>query len=177
LKFTDTPIAGAMLVEINPIRDHRGYFARNWCQAEFADHGLVSCIEQINVGHNEKRGTLRGMHFQAPPHEEAKAVFCPRGAVFDVVLDLRPESATFKTWYGVELSAENGAMLYVPEGCAHGYQALEDNTLLIYYTSKSYAPDAATGVRWNDPAFSIDWAITPTVISDVDAGWDDFKAE
>jgi len=176
MRFIETPIAGAKLIEINPIRDDRGYFARNYCRKEFAEHGLNVHIEQSNLGFNSKSGTLRGMHFQTTPHEEAKLVGCARGSVFDVVLDLRPGSPTFKSWHAVELNAENGSLLYIPEGCAHGYQALEDDTMITYNTSAPYTPNSASGVRWDDPAFGIEWPLSPTVMSDADKNWPDFRA-
>lgn len=174
MRLLDTPVAGAKLIEIDPIRDDRGYFARNYCRREFGEHGLIVHIEQSNMGFNARRGTLRGMHYQTTPAEEAKLVSCPRGAVFDVVLDLRPDSPSFRKWYGVELTADNGRLLYIPEGCAHGYQALHDDTLIIYNTSNSYAPRSAAGVRWDDPAFGIEWPLPPTVMSEADRSWPDF---
>lgn len=176
MKFQETPIAGAWLIEISPIRDDRGFFARNYCHKEFTERGLSVHIEQGNMGYNAKKGTLRGMHFQVAPDEEAKLVSCPRGEVIDIILDLRPDSKTFKEWYSAELNEKNGSLLYIPEGCAHGYQVLRDDTLMLYNTSKPYAPHSASGVRWNDPAFGIEWPLEPTVMSDADRNWPDFDA-
>ena len=174
MNFIETPIAGAFLIEIAPIRDDRGFFARNYCHDEFTERGLNTHTAQGNMGYNTKKGTLRGMHFQKAPDQEVKLVSCPRGAVVDVILDLRPDSPTFKQWYSAELSEENGSLLYIPKGCGHGYQTLRDDTLMLYNTSNKYAPHNASGVRWNDPAFGIEWPLTPTVMSEADKGWPDF---
>jgi len=168
-------IEGSYTIDIRRIEDDRGFFARTWCRKELADAGLNNQIAQINTALSLSSGTLRGMHLQSPPHEEVKIVSCSAGAVFDVVVDLRPESRTYCQWFGVELSAQNQRMLYIPEGCAHAYQTLEDNTVLNYTTSAMYAPDAATGVRYDDSAFGIRWPKPVSLISAADAGWPDFE--
>lgn len=175
VKFTPGQVSGCFIVDLERRSDERGYFARAWCEREFAAQGLATRIAQANVGVSTCAGTLRGMHYQDAPHAEAKLVRCPRGAVFDVAVDLRPESPTFRLWQGCELSAANGRMLYVPEGCAHGYLTLTDDTELMYFTTEPYAPDAARGVRHDDPAFSITWPRPVTTISSQDAGWPDFR--
>lgn len=173
--FTPTPFDGAFLVQIKKIEDHRGFFGRGWCRDEFAQHGLNPDVFQLNVGFSHTRGTLRGMHFQVAPHAEAKFVRCTRGAIFDVIVDLRPESPTRGRWFGAELSADNGVMLYAPEGFAHGYQTLTDGADMYYMTSARYAAGAARGVRYDDPAFGIAWPIPVTVISDADRNWPDYR--
>lgn len=175
MKFTPTPVQGAFVIDVNRIGDSRGYFGRLWCEHEMREQGLVSDIKQSNVGFSPQAGTLRGLHYQTPPHQEVKIVRCTRGRVFDVVLDLRPESPTFKKWYGTELNPDNGSMLYVPKGCATGYLTLEDNSEIYYNTSEFYAPDAATGVRFDDPMFDIQWPGEITVMSDNDKNWPDFS--
>jgi dTDP-4-dehydrorhamnose 3,5-epimerase len=142
-----------------------------WCDQEFRANGLLADIAQINTGYSPRRGTLRGMHYQLAPYREVKVVRCLRGSVFDVVVDLRPESPTHRRWMGVELTAENGRMLYIPEGCAHGYLTLDDSTELMYLTSQPYAADAATGVRFDDPAFGIEWPAEAQLISQADRDW------
>lgn len=171
MKFADTHIPGVTLIDIEPIRDNRGYFARAWCREELSAQGIDVHVEQINFGVSDRRLTLRGMHLQRAPDAEAKLVYCPRGSAFDVAVDLRTDSPTYLQWFGVELSGENGRMLYVPEGCAHGYLTLADDTLLAYYTNRRYAPKSAGGVRWDDPAFGIDWPAMPAVVSEADANW------
>jgi len=175
MEFFETKLSGIYIVEMNKIEDERGFFARAWCQEEFEEAGLVPKTVQINVGYSERKGTLRGMHYQETPHREVKLVRCTRGVLYDVVVDLRPESPTYKKWVGVELSSENHRMMYVPEGCAHGYQTLEDDTEMVYQTSEFYAPEVATGVRYNDPEFDIEWPMPVEVISDTDADWPDFE--
>jgi dTDP-4-dehydrorhamnose 3,5-epimerase len=173
--FTETKLSGAYVIDLEPIRDPRGFFARAWCEDEFREHGLEAHVAQSNVSFNERKGTLRGMHFQRSPHEEAKFVRCTRGSMLDVIIDLRPDSPTFTRWMGVELTADNRRSLYVPRGFAHGFQTLEDDTEVFYMTSHSYAPGAEGGVRWDDPAFGIAWPLgEPSVISDKDASWPDF---
>ncbi len=175
VKFTPTGIEGAYVIDLEKRSDERGFFARTWCEREFSQQGLSTRIAQVNTGVSTRAGTLRGMHYQLPPHAEVKVARCARGAVFDVAVDLRPASPTFRRWYGCELSGENGRMLYVPEGCAHGYLTLTDDAELTYFTSASYGPDAAGGVRHDDPAFSITWPRPVTTISSQDAGWPDFR--
>jgi len=174
MKFKATKLKGAFIIEMELIRDSRGFFARAWCQKEFEDHGLVAQVVQANVSYNRKKGTLRGMHYQVAPVEETKLVRCVRGGIYDVIIDLRPESPTYKQWMGVELTAENYKMLYVPENFAHGLQTLEDDTEVIYQVSQFYTPGAERGMRWNDPAFRIEWPQDIEVISDKDADWPDY---
>ena len=171
MRFIDTEISGAKVIHPEPHEDSRGRFMRVWCAQEFAEHGLDFLPIQANMGFSIRKGTVRGMHFQEAPAVEAKLVQCIRGAMFDVVLDLRPESSSYGKWHGVELSPDNGRMLYVPERCAHGYQTLEDCTEMYYMTSAPYAPASARGVRVDDPAFRIQWPLVATVISEQDRNW------
>ncbi len=171
MRFVDTQIGGVTVVEPTPHGDERGRFMRAWCAKEFADHGLNFVPVQANMGFSVKKGTLRGMHFQVEPALEAKLVRCTRGSMFDVALDLRPDSPTYLKWFGVELSADNARMLYVPEGCGHGYQTLEDNTEMHYMTSAYYTASAVRGVRFDDPAFGIRWPLPVTVVSEQDRKW------
>ncbi|MGE3818180.1 MAG: dTDP-4-dehydrorhamnose 3,5-epimerase [Isosphaeraceae bacterium] len=164
----ETPIPGAFLVEPEPVADVRGHFARTWSRREFSERGLDVDLDHCGASFNHKKGTLRGMHFQEAPHEEVKLVRCTRGSVYDVVLDLRPHSPTRHRWFAAELSADNGKALYIPKGCAHGFQTLEDGTEIFYMISVSYHPEAARGVRWDDPAFAIDWPLVVTAISPKD---------
>jgi dTDP-4-dehydrorhamnose 3,5-epimerase len=173
--FTETRLKGAFLLEPEKIADDRGFFARIWCQREFQRHGLNPSLVQCSLSFNRKNGTIRGMHYQESPHEEAKLVQCIRGTIYDVIIDLCTESPTFGQWLGVELNAETRRMLYVPERFAHGFQTLADNTEVLYYISAFYTPDFARGIRWNDPAFAITWPRRPTVISDRDQGYPDFR--
>lgn len=173
--FTPTKIKSAWIVDLDLKEDNRGFFARSFCINEFRDHGLNASIAQINVGYTLKRGGLRGLHYQLPPHQEIKIVRCTRGAVFDVVLDLRFDSPTFKQWVGCELTSENRRIMVVPEGCAHGYLALEDDAEVEYMTTAAYAPQAARGVRYDDPIFSVEWPIPVTVTSEADRSWPDFQ--
>ena len=172
--FEQSPIPGALIIQVKRIEDDRGYFGRMWCTKEFADQGLNSAIVQANVGFSRRKGTLRGMHLQVDPTQEVKVVRCLRGAVFDVVLDLRPSSPTYRRWFGTELSEDDERMLHIPEGCAHGYQTLRDSTEILYTTSAAYAPASARGVRYNDPAFGIAWPLEVTSISQADNSWPDF---
>jgi dTDP-4-dehydrorhamnose 3,5-epimerase len=172
--FTETRLQGAYLIDIEKREDHRGFFARTWCQHEFGEHGLVARLVQANLSFNRQRGTLRGMHYQTPPYAEAKLVRCTRGAIYDVIVDLRPDSPSFKQWIGVELSAVNYRMLYVPEGFAHGFQTLEDNVEIMYQVTQFYTPEAEGGIRYNDPALGIMLPLEVTVISEKDAAWADF---
>ena len=167
-------VSGAFVITPQPRADDRGWFARMWCAQELAQKGLEHHVAQVNVARSHLAGTLRGMHYQQAPHDEAKIVRCNRGAVFDVVLDLRSSSPSYKRWFGIELSETNGQMLYVPQGCAHGYQTLSDDAEVMYFTSAFYAPAAATGVRYDDPAFGIDWPRSVTAISGQDRSWPDF---
>jgi dTDP-4-dehydrorhamnose 3,5-epimerase len=175
MRFRETGIPGAVIVELEPFVDERGTFARVWCADEFADAGLTATLSQCSLSRNPHAWTLRGMHYQVAPHEEAKLVRCTRGAVFDVVLDLRDGSATFGTWLGVELNAGVGDALFIPEGCAHGFQTLVDDSDVLYMISEPYAPEAARGVRYDDPAFRIEWPrASGLTISDRDRAWPDY---
>jgi len=171
MRFINTGIAGAYVIEPEPREDERGRFLRAWCAREFAAAGINFSPVQANMGFSVLKGTTRGMHYQQAPALEAKLVRCTRGAFFDVVLDLRSESPTYGQWYGVELTAGNAKMLFVPEGCGHGYQTLEDATELHYMTSEYYTPSAARGVRFDDPAFSIAWPLEAAVVSEQDRNW------
>lgn len=171
MKFTETKLPGVVIVEIEPIRDERGFFARSWCRREFERHGLNSDLAQCNISFNKRKGTLRGMHYQAEPQQEAKLVRCTRGAIYDVVIDLRPESITYRQWQAVELNAENRCMLYVPVGVAHGFQALEDDTEVFYQMSEFYHPEYARGVRWDDSAFGIRWPLPDPIMSEKDRSY------
>jgi dTDP-4-dehydrorhamnose 3,5-epimerase len=174
--FLETPLAGAFVIDIEPHEDERGFFARTFCQEEFEALGLDATVVQSSVSFNRQRGTLRGMHYQTPPHEETKVVRCTAGAIYDVIIDLRPLSPTFVQWHGVTLSAENRTMFYIPAGFAHGFLTLEDNTEVLYQMSEFYYPDSARGVRWDDPAFGIEWPAEPTAISDRDKIYPDFAS-
>jgi dTDP-4-dehydrorhamnose 3,5-epimerase len=174
MKFTEAPIKGAYIIDVHRIGDERGYFGRLWCQKEFEDMGLKANISQSNIGVSKQAGTLRGLHYQTAPHQEVKIVRCSRGAMFDVILDLRPDSPTYKQWFGMELNEDNATMLYVPEGCATGYLTLVDNTEMYYHATEFYHPESATGVRYNDPAFSIEWPGDINVLSDNDKNWPDY---
>lgn len=175
MRFIETEIKGAFIIEPELIEDERGFFARTFCQEEFKAHGLNFRVVQCNISFNKKRGTLRGMHYQIAPYQEAKLVRCTRGAIYDVIIDLRPESPTFKQWIAVELTAENRRMLYVPEGFAHGFQTLEDNTEVFYQMSEFYHPECARGVRWDDPAFGIEWPIITPILSERDRSYPDSR--
>lgn len=172
--FTETKLKGAYIIEIEKREDERGFFARGWCQNEFEAHGLVSRVVQANISYNKKRGTLRGMHYQIAPYEETKLVRCTRGALFDVIVDLRPASPTYRQWYGVELTAENYKMLFVPEGLAHGFITLQDETEATYQVSQFYTPGSERGLRYNDPSFKIEWPAEVQVISEKDKSWPDY---
>jgi dTDP-4-dehydrorhamnose 3,5-epimerase len=171
VRFTETNIAGAKTIDPSPHQDERGRFMRAWCAKEFAEHEVHFVPVQANMGLSLRKGTTRGMHYQTEPALEAKLVRCTRGAIFDVVLDLRPASPSYGKWFGTELSAENGRMLYLPEGCGHGYQTLQDDTEMHYMASAYYTPEAARGVRFDDPAFHIQWPLGVTVISEQDRNW------
>jgi dTDP-4-dehydrorhamnose 3,5-epimerase len=168
-------LSGAFRVDMDRLEDDRGFFARSWCSREAEAHGLNPRIVQCNVSFNRRRGTLRGMHFQIAPHEEAKLVRCIRGALVDVIVDLRPESATFKKWEAFELTDDNRSAIYIPEGFAHGFQTLSDDTEVLYQMSEFYSPACARGVRWNDPAFGIAWPLANPIVSSKDASYPDFS--
>lgn len=171
MHFAGTSVLGAMAIDPSPHADTRGRFMRAWCVNEFAEQGIEFAPVQANLGFSTVRGTIRGMHFQVAPASEAKLVRCTRGAIFDVVLDLRSESTSYGTWHGVELSGDNGKMLYLPPGCAHGYQTLEADTEMYYMTSAFYTPSAVMGVRFDDPVFAIAWPLAVTEMSDQDRNW------
>lgn len=175
MEFSETRLKGSYVVRPKRIEDPRGYFARVWCVDEFAAHGLNPGMLQVNAGFSPAKGTIRGLHFQRAPHAEAKFIRCTRGAVYDVIVDLRPESATLGQWFGVELTAEAGTMLYAPEGFAHGYQTLQDDTEIYYMTSARYAAASAGGVRYCDPALGIAWPYPVSVISEQDKAWPDVQ--
>jgi dTDP-4-dehydrorhamnose 3,5-epimerase len=177
MRFAETAISGAFVIEPERLTDERGHFARTYCALEFAERGLDTAIAQCSISFNTRAGTLRGMHYQTDPHREAKLVRCTRGAIHDVVLDLRPRSATYLEWRAVELSEGNARALFVPPGCAHGFQTLRDTTEVFYQISVPYNPAAARGVRWDDPAFAIAWPDPPAggrTISARDAAYPDF---
>jgi dTDP-4-dehydrorhamnose 3,5-epimerase len=172
MRFRETPLPGAFLVELELHEDERGFFARTWCREEFEAHGLSTEIAQCSISRNTKRGTLRGMHFQRAPHEETKLVRCVRGTIYDVIVDLRPESPAHTRWFGVELSGRAGNALLIPPGFAHGFQTLEDDTDVLYQISAAYQPGSAAGVAWDDPAFGIEWPHSKgRIMSDRDRAW------
>jgi dTDP-4-dehydrorhamnose 3,5-epimerase len=175
MKFIETELAGAFLVDIEPIQDDRGFFARSFCTSEFAAHGLDPTVAQCNVSFNRRRGTVRGMHWQRPPFGEVKLVRCTAGSILDVIVDLRPESPTFLQHFAVELASCNHRLLYIPTGFAHGFQTLLADTEVYYQMSQPYVPAAAAGVRWNDPAVAIRWPEEVTVISERDSTYPDFQ--
>ena len=178
--FVETELNGAYIVELERREDHRGFFARAFCQKEFADHGLKPIIAQANIASNRKKGTLRGMHFQFPPVAETKLVRCTRGAIVDMIVDLRPESPTYLRHIAVELTADNQRALYVPERFAHGYQVLRDNTDTSYQVGEFYAPDRESGLRHDDPRLGLSWPLPVTLIADKDRAWkflDDIEPE
>ena len=172
--FNKTGIPGVFVIELDLNPDARGFFARTWCENEFRDHGLAPRIAQCSISFNERKGTLRGVHYQAPPWQEAKVVRCTEGSLYDVALDLRPDSPTYRQWFATELSAANRRALYIPEGCAHGFLTLEDETEALYEISEFYHPEAGRGVRWNDPAFAIVWPLEVKVISERDRSYPDY---
>jgi dTDP-4-dehydrorhamnose 3,5-epimerase len=169
--YSETALPGAFLIDLEPRRDERGFFARAFCQHEFAAHGLKPVVAQANIAFNHRQGTLRGLHFQFPPAAETKLVRCTRGGIFDVIVDLRPESPTYLRHFGAELTADNYRALYVPERCAHGYQALEDNTEIAYQVGEFYTPGAEGGLRYDDPRLGIEWPIPITELSPKDQAW------
>ena len=173
--FTETPLQGAYVIELQEMSDERGFFARSFCMNEFEAHGLKSFTAQCNLSFNHKAGTLRGMHYQIPPAAETKFIRCTRGAIFDVIIDLRPDSPSYLQHFGIELSDENRKALYVPELFAHGYQALTDGAEVTYQVSEFYTPGMERGLPYNDPTFGIDWPLEVTVISDKDANWAPFE--
>ena len=174
--FTETKLKGAFIIDIEKRDDERGFFSRAWCRREFETHGLMLQVVQCNINFSKKRGTLRGLHYQRKPYEEIKLVRCTQGSIYDVIVDLRPESSTYKEWIAVELKGTNHRMLYVPKGFAHGYQALEDDTEVFYPVSEFYYAEAEGGVRWNDPTFKIEWpAVEYRIMSEKDRSWPDYS--
>lgn len=176
MKFIETPLAGAYVIDVEPIRDARGFFARTWSREAFAARGLVTAVEQCSISFNPRRRTLRGMHYQAEPHAETKIVRCLRGSIYDVIVDLRPTSATFRHWFGIDLTAENRRMLYIPKGMAHGFLTRQEETEVCYQMAEPHVADAARGVRWNDPAFGIAWPEPVEVMSERDRSYANFEA-
>lgn len=174
--FNETKLKGAFVIEPEKLDDKRGFFARTWCVREFEEHGLNPNLVQCNISFNTKRGTLRGMHYQMAPHEEAKLVRCTMGSIYDVIIDLRSDSPTYKQWFHVDLSADNRKMIYIPEGFFHGFLTLQDNTEVFYQMSEFYAPECAIGIRWNDPSFGMDWPGDVLVISEKDRTYPDFTS-
>jgi len=175
MKFDETKIWGAFQIGIEPIKDERGFFARAWCRNEFGASKLESNLAQCSISYNIRKGTLRGMHYQVAPFEEVKLVRCTKGSIYDVVLDLRPQSPTYRKWVGVLLTAEKRNMVYIPKGCAHGFLTLEDDTEVFYQMSEVYDAASARGFRWNDPAFGITWPEKVEVISERDRTYPDFR--
>jgi len=176
MRFLEIRLAGAYVIEIEPHDDSRGFFARTFCRDEMTAAGLPGEFMQASVSYNTRRGTLRGMHFQAAPHEEPKLVRCTRGAIHDVIIDLRPASPTHREWFAIELTAYNWRTLYVPPGFAHGFQTLVDDTEILYQMAEPYVAELARGVRWNDPAFGIEWPFPEPILSERDAGYPDYRA-
>ncbi len=174
--FTEAKMPGPFVIEPEKIGDERGFFARMWCQEELEARGLASCFVQSNLGFSQEAGTLRGLHYQVAPHQEAKLVCCIRGAVYDVIVDLRPGSSTYRQWVGTELTAQSHRMIYVPEGFAHGYQTLADHSEVLYFVTASYAPEAERGLRYDDPAVGIEWPLPARHVSDKDRSWPDISA-
>ena len=177
MKFVETPLKGAYIIEIDKIGDERGFFGRSFCRNEMLDAGLNPNIVQINTSYSKYKGTLRGLHFQIRPHQESKMIRCTKGAIFDVIVDIRPESPTFLKWFGTDLNANNHKALYSPEGFAQGFITLDDNTEITYFTSEFYAPGKDRGVRYNDPQIGIQLPIQPTTLSEKDSSWPDFSID
>jgi dTDP-4-dehydrorhamnose 3,5-epimerase len=174
MKYLSTPLSGVYLIDLEPIVDPRGFFARTWCAQEFESRGLNPRLSQTSISMSTRKGTLRGLHYQADPYREAKLVRCCAGAIYDVVVDLRRDSPTYCRWFSAELTAANHRMLYAPEGFAHGYQTLTDNTEVLYQNSESYRPEYARGVRWNDPIFGIEWPVPDPILSPRDLAFADY---
>jgi dTDP-4-dehydrorhamnose 3,5-epimerase len=174
MKFNSTDIDGLYYVDIDRLKDERGFFGRAFCRQEFDEIGLDSEVCQANISYNQRAGTLRGMHYQKPPYQESKFIRCIRGSIYDVVIDLRKNSPTYCHSFGIELNDENRTALFVPKDFAHGFVTLTDDTEVIYMVSQSYVPNAEEGIRWDDPVFAIDWPINPSLVSSKDAQWPDF---
>jgi dTDP-4-dehydrorhamnose 3,5-epimerase len=173
--FTKTPLKDAYIIDIEKKEDERGFFARGFCQKEFEEHGLNPEIVQANISYNAKKATLRGLHYQVEPHHETKLMRCARGAIFDVIIDMRKDSPTYGQWFGTELSEGSYRMLFVPGNFAHGFITLEDETEVIYQVSEFYTPGSERGIRWDDPAFKIEWPITPEIISEKDKNHENYQ--
>ncbi len=176
MRFIETQLPDAFVIEPERLEDERGFFARTWDSREFEAHGLNPGLAQCSISFNKTKGTLRGMHYQVAPHEEAKLVRCTMGAIYDVIVDLRPASPTFRQWIAIELTAPNRKMLYVPEGLAHGFQTLDDSSEVFYQMSEFYHPECARGLRWDDPAFDISWPLPFQIISAQDRSYPDYSA-
>ncbi len=174
--FQETRIKGAFIIKPDLLTDSRGFFARSFCKEELSMHGMDVSIVQCNISYNSKKGTLRGMHYQAEPYEEGKIVSCTKGSIYDVILDLRKDSATYRTWVAAELSETNYAMVYIPEGCAHGFQTLEDDSTVFYQMTEVYHPECSRGVRWDDPLFGIAWPLDKKIISERDQSFPDYSS-
>jgi dTDP-4-dehydrorhamnose 3,5-epimerase len=177
MKFIETHLKDSYIIEMEQMSDQRGFFARTWCAREFGDHGLSPSLVQCSVSFNHSKGTLRGMHFQISPYEETKLVRVTSGVVYDVIIDLRPGSNTYLQHFGVELSAENRTMLYIPKGFAHGFLTLSDNAEIFYQMSEFFQPESGRGIRWNDPLLRIEWPEEVHVISDRDNNWPNFQPQ
>lgn len=175
MEFLETKLGGAFLIEAQKFEDDRGFFAQTWSQDLFGQHGLNPRLLECNISFNQRKGTLRGMHYQTAPHAQAKLVRCTMGAIYDCIIDLRRDSPTFKQWYAIELTEQNRSMLYIPEGFAHGFETLENETEVFYQMSEVYSLKYGRGVRWNDPAFGIKWPLPIEVIAERDAAYEDFK--
>ncbi len=175
MQFYPTMLRDAYLVQLKPARDNRGFFARTFCVEEFADHGLETNYPQHSISFSARRGTLRGMHYQRDPHSEVKLVRCTKGAILDVIIDIKPDSPTYRRWQGFELSSVNGRQLYIPKGFAHGFQTLSDDVEVSYLISAPYKPESAHGIRYDDPTFGISWPLSVTEISERDLHWPDFS--
>jgi dTDP-4-dehydrorhamnose 3,5-epimerase len=174
--FVETQLKGAYIIELEKREDHRGFFARGWDENIFIQHGLIGDVTQQNIAFSKKEGTIRGLHYQKAPHQETKVVRCTRGTIFDVIVDLRPNSATFKQWLGVKLAADDYRVLYVPKDFAQGFQSLEDNSEIMYLVSEVYTPSAEAGIRYNDPSIGIEWPLPVSMITEKDTNWPDFSS-
>lgn len=175
MKFTETPLKGAFVIDLEKREDERGFFARAWCQKEFESNGIYRLPVQANMSYNKKAGTIRGMHYQAAPYQESKLIRCINGAIYDVIIDLRKDSPTYKQWFGIELNTKNRTMLFVPEDFAHGFLALEDHSEVMYQVSAFYNFESERIIRYDDPSFNIKWPIEVTVVSEKDITTPNFK--
>jgi len=171
MNFIETKLPGAYIIELDKVGDERGFFSRVWCRKTMEEQGLNTNIAQINTSYNAHKGTLRGLHYQQAPYEEVKIVQCIRGSIYDVIVDIRPESPTYKQWFGIQLDEDCGKLLYSPEGFAHGYQTVKNNSAIIYPTSEFYTPESERGIKWDDPAIGIKWPLVPGSMSEKDLSW------